>query len=145
MESAERPRKKAAERIAIAEVCLLVGEDCPKLPVVEHRGQASAHPYPWPQHPLAEGIRLRVVHQGPETVAAIIAEPISAAYGVQVPPAEYWQRLREIADKYEVVLIADEVITAFGRTGEYFAPMNWGVQPDITAVAKSITSGYWTS
>lgn len=83
-----------------------------------------------------------IKHQGPETVAAMIAEPISAAYGIQVPPAEYWQRLREIADKYEVVLIADEVITGFGRTGEYFAPMNWGVQPDITTVAKAITSGY---
>ena len=67
---------------------------------------------------------------------------MSAAFGVQVPPAEYWQRLREIADKYNVVLIADEVITAFGRLGEWFGPTNWGVQPDITAVAKAITSGY---
>lgn len=83
-----------------------------------------------------------IVHQGPETVAAIIAEPISAAYNIHIPPAEYWQRLREIADKYNVVLIADEVITGFGRTGEYFAPTNWGVRPDITAVAKAITSGY---
>ena len=53
-----------------------------------------------------------------------------------------WQRLREIADQYDVVLIADEVITGFGRTGEYFAPMNWDVEPDITTVAKSLTSGY---
>jgi adenosylmethionine-8-amino-7-oxononanoate aminotransferase len=83
-----------------------------------------------------------IVHADPATVAAMIAEPISAAYGVQVPPAEYWQRLREIATKYNVVLIADEVITGFGRTGEYFAPQNWDVQPDITAVAKALTSGY---
>ncbi len=83
-----------------------------------------------------------IKHQGAESVAAIIAEPISAAAGIHVPPAEYWQRLREIADRYDVVLIADEVITGFGRTGEYFAPMNWGVQPDITTVAKSLTSGY---
>ncbi len=83
-----------------------------------------------------------IKHQGAESVAAIIAEPISAAAGIHIPPPEYWHRLREIADKYDVVLIADEVITGFGRTGEYFAPMNWGVQPDITTVAKCLTSGY---
>ncbi|MBN4064691.1 aspartate aminotransferase family protein [Dehalococcoides mccartyi] len=83
-----------------------------------------------------------IKHQGAETVAAIIAEPISAAFGIQIPPAEYWQRLREIADQYNVVLIADEVITGFGRTGEWFAPTHWGVQADITTVAKAITSGY---
>ena len=83
-----------------------------------------------------------IVHQGPDTVAAIIAEPISTASGIQVPPAEYWQRLREIATKYDVVLIADEVITGFGRLGTYFGPENWGVQPDLTVVAKALTSGY---
>ncbi len=83
-----------------------------------------------------------IKHQGAETIAAMIAEPISAAYGIQVPPAEYWQRLREIADTYDIVLIADEVITAFGRTGEWFSPTNFGVKADITSVAKAITSGY---
>ena len=83
-----------------------------------------------------------ILHQGPETVAAIIAEPVSAAAGIHFPPAEYWQRLREIADLYDVVLIADEVITGFGRLGTWFGPMNWDVQPDVTAVAKAITSGY---
>lgn len=83
-----------------------------------------------------------IKHAGPETVAAMIAEPISAAAGIHVPPPEYWQRLREIADAYDVVLIADEVITGFGRTGEFFAPTNWDVQPDITTVAKCLTSGY---
>ncbi len=83
-----------------------------------------------------------IQHNGPETVAAMIAEPISAASGIHIPPPEYWQRLREIADKYDVVLIADEVITGFGRTGEWFGPMNWDVLPDITTTAKAITSGY---
>jgi adenosylmethionine-8-amino-7-oxononanoate aminotransferase len=83
-----------------------------------------------------------IQHQGPDSVAAIIAEPVSAAAGIQVPPAEYWQRLREIADKYDILLIADEVITGFGRLGTYFGPENWGVQPDITTVAKALTSGY---
>ena len=83
-----------------------------------------------------------IVHNGPETVAAMIAEPVSAAAGIHIPPAEYWQRLREIADKYNVVLIADEVITGFGRLGTYFGPENWDVLPDITVVAKALTSGY---
>jgi adenosylmethionine-8-amino-7-oxononanoate aminotransferase len=90
----------------------------------------------------ADEFEVAIKHNGPETVAAMIAEPISAAAGIHIPPPEYWQRLREIADEYDVVLIADEVITGFGRTGEYFAPMNWDVEPDITTVAKSLTSGY---
>ena len=90
----------------------------------------------------ANDFETAILHTGPETVAAMIAEPISAASGIHVPPPEYWQRLREIADKYDVVLIADEVITGFGRTGEYFATDNFGIQPDITTVAKSLTSGY---
>ena len=61
-----------------------------------------------------------IQHQGPQTVAAMIAEPVSAAAGIQIPPPEYWQRLREIADQYEVLLIADEVITGFGRLGKWF-------------------------
>ena len=83
-----------------------------------------------------------VVHAGPDTVAAMIAEPVSAATGVQIPPPEYWHRLREIADKYEVILIADEVITGFGRLGTWFGSDAFGVKPDITAVAKALTSGY---
>ncbi len=83
-----------------------------------------------------------IVHNDPDTVAAMIAEPVSAATGIQVPPAEYWHRLREIADKYDVILIADEVITGFGRLGTWFGTDAFGVRPDITAVAKALTSGY---
>ncbi len=83
-----------------------------------------------------------IIHADPKTVAAIIAEPISAAAGIHPPPIEYWQGLRQIADKYDILLIADEVITGFGRTGEYFASSNFNVTPDITTVAKAITSGY---
>ena len=120
----------------------------PEMPGALHVTNWNSYRLPFSGDPIdvaikcADEIEEVIVHQGPETVAAIIAEPISAAFGIQVPPAEYWHRLREIADKHNVVLIADEVITGFGRTGEYFAPTNWGVQPDITAVAKSITSGY---
>ena len=59
-----------------------------------------------------------------------------------MPPPIYWKRLREIADKYSVVLIADEVITGFGRTGTMFCMDRWGVKPDMTVVAKALTSGY---
>jgi adenosylmethionine-8-amino-7-oxononanoate aminotransferase len=72
----------------------------------------------------------------------MIAEPVSQMAGTHVPPPVYWERLREIADRYRVVLIADEVITGFGRLGEWFGMMKFGVQPDITTVAKAITSGY---
>jgi adenosylmethionine-8-amino-7-oxononanoate aminotransferase len=83
-----------------------------------------------------------IVREGPETVAAFIAEPVQGAGGLLVPPADYFPRVREICDKYEVLFIADEVITGFGRTGEWFALRRWGVQPDIMSFAKGITSGY---
>lgn len=80
--------------------------------------------------------------QGPETVAAVIAEPVSSPTGAIVPPPNYWPRLREVCDKYGCLLIADEVITGFGRTGKMFACEHWGITPDIMTVAKGITSGY---
>ena len=83
-----------------------------------------------------------IQREGPETVAAFIAEPVQGAGGVIVPPDDYFPRVREICTKHEVLLIADEVITGFGRTGDWFALKRWGVQPDIMAFAKGITSGY---
>ncbi|MEO5597529.1 MAG: aminotransferase class III-fold pyridoxal phosphate-dependent enzyme, partial [Novosphingobium sp.] len=81
--------------------------------------------------------------QVPDTVAALIAEPIQGAGGVNVPPANYWPRLREICDRHGILLIADEVITGFGRSGELFGVRNWGVKPDIMCLAKGLTSGYF--
>jgi taurine--2-oxoglutarate transaminase len=78
---------------------------------------------------------------GARRVAAVIGEPIFGAGGVIVPPEEYWPMVRAICDKYEVVLIADEVMTAFGRTGKWFGMDNWGVVPDIMTLAKGINSG----
>ena len=80
--------------------------------------------------------------QGPETVAAVIAEPISSPMGAVVPPDNYWPLLREVCDKYGCLLIADEVITGFGRTGKWFGCDHWGIVPDMMTVAKGITSGY---
>jgi adenosylmethionine-8-amino-7-oxononanoate aminotransferase len=87
-------------------------------------------------------IERQIIHEGPETVAAIIAEPVPAAASIYTPPAEYLPRLRQIADKYGIVLIIDEVINGFGRTGRMFACEHWGVQGDIMTVAKGLTSGY---
>jgi adenosylmethionine-8-amino-7-oxononanoate aminotransferase len=87
---------------------------------------------------LEEAIR----REGPDTVAAFIAEPVQGAGGVIVPPADYFSRIREICDAYDVLLIADEVITGFGRTGRWFGLEHYGVEPDIMQFAKGITSGY---
>jgi adenosylmethionine-8-amino-7-oxononanoate aminotransferase len=83
-----------------------------------------------------------ILHEGPETIAAIIAEPVPAAATIHAAPPEYLPKLREIADKYGILLIIDEVINGFGRTGKLFACEHWNVQPDIMTVAKGITSGY---
>ncbi len=79
---------------------------------------------------------------GPARVAAVLSEPVQGAGGVFPPEADYFPRLRELCDHYEILLIADEVITGFGRTGTWFALDHWGVQPDLVSVSKAITSGY---
>lgn len=84
----------------------------------------------------------KILQEGADTVAAFIAEPVQGAGGVIVPPADYFPRIREICDKYEVLFISDEVITGFGRTGKWFGLEHYKVQPDILQFAKGITSGY---
>ena len=82
--------------------------------------------------------------EGPDTFAAVIAEPISFSGGVAVPPDEYWPELRRVCDRHGVLLIADEVITGFGRTGRWFGMEHWPEgRPDLMTVAKGITSGYF--
>ena len=90
----------------------------------------------------ARELEIAIQHEGPSTVAAFIGEPISAAAGIHVPHPEYWPTIREICDKYGVIMICDEVITGFGRTGKMFATEQWGIKPDIFTVAKALTSGY---
>ena len=85
----------------------------------------------------------QIAFQGPDTVAAFIAEPVMGSGGVIVPPASFWPRVREVCDRHGVLLIADEVVTAFGRTGSLFGCRGWGVAPDFICVAKAITSGYF--
>jgi putrescine---pyruvate transaminase len=90
----------------------------------------------------AEAVEKAILAEGPDTVAAVICEPIMGAGGVIVPPETYFPRLRQICDQYGVLLLADEVITGFGRTGRWFALGHWGVEPDIVSFAKGVTSGY---
>jgi adenosylmethionine-8-amino-7-oxononanoate aminotransferase len=84
----------------------------------------------------------QILHEGPELVAAFIAEPVMQANGVQIPPDDYFPRVREICDAYDVLFIADEIVTGFGRTGRWFAISHWGVQPDLMTLAKAMTAGY---
>ena len=90
----------------------------------------------------AGAVEETILREGSDTVAAVIAEPVHGAGGVIPPVPEYFPRLREICDRHHVLLIADEVITGFGRTGRWFALEHWGVQPDIMAIAKAVTSAY---
>jgi len=83
-----------------------------------------------------------IVAEGADTVAAFIAEPVQGAGGVIVPPDDYFPKVREICSRHDVLLIADEVITGFGRTGSWFGLTRYGIEPDILSFAKGITSGY---
>jgi putrescine---pyruvate transaminase len=90
----------------------------------------------------AELLEREIVFQGPDTVAAFIAEPVQGAGGVIVPPANYWPLVRQVCDRHGVLLIADEVVTGFGRAGTLFGTRLWGVNADLWCLAKGISSGY---
>jgi len=102
--------------------------------------------YRWPEERdelwAADAIEERIVFEGPETVGAVILEPVQNAGGCFVPPDGYFQRVREICDKYDVLMISDEVICAWGRLGHYFGCERFGYTPDIITVAKGLTSAY---
>lgn len=103
---------------------------------------------PWTDDPEELGIICSEIldrelqHQGSSTVAAFIAEPIQGAGGMLIPPTNYWPLIRDICDKHSILLIADEVITGFGRTGSMFGTRSWNVKADIMTFAKGINSGY---
>jgi len=91
---------------------------------------------------LARQLEERILAEGPDTVAAFIAEPVMGAGGVLVPPAGYFEKVQAVLRKYDVLLIADEVICGFGRTGNMFGSTTFGLQPDILCCAKALSSGY---
>lgn len=91
----------------------------------------------------SDAVEQAILFHGPESVSAFIGEPVSQPHGGVVPPDGYWQRIREICDKYGILLIFDEIITGFGRLGTWFGANYFGVTPDIMSIAKGITSGYF--
>ncbi len=102
---------------------------------------------PGPGHPDKSGADASALERainevGPDSVAAFIGEPISSSGGIHVPAEDYWPSIREVCDRYGILLICDEVITGFGRTGKMFAVDHWSVVPDILTIAKGVTSGY---
>ncbi|MET9532237.1 MULTISPECIES: aspartate aminotransferase family protein [unclassified Streptomyces] len=126
---------------------------------VYHEGFAPMMPHvshltpPWPyrtelyggQDPtdfLIGELEARIADIGPGNIAAMIGEPIMGVGGMLVPPADYWPRVREVLDRHGILLVFDEVVTAYGRVGEWFAAQHFGVTPDIIVTAKGITSGY---
>lgn len=90
----------------------------------------------------ARELEAKILELGPDTVAAFIGEPVQGAGGVIVPPATYWPEIQRIVEKYGILLIADEVITGFGRTGAWFGSETFGIRPDIMTIAKGLSSGY---
>jgi taurine--2-oxoglutarate transaminase len=83
-----------------------------------------------------------ILYEGPQTIAAFILEPVVGTNGILIPPDGYMQGIREMCDRYGIWLIADEVMTGFGRTGEWWAVNNWNVVPDLLTMAKGLTSSY---
>src|SRR5215468_7848363 len=102
----------------------------------------AGHPDPCPVCTGGPHLEEILQYEGPETVAAVILEPVTGTNGVIVPPDGYLQSIREVCDRHGILLIADEVMAGFGRTGKWFGVENWDVVPDILSVAKGINSGY---
>lgn len=124
-----------------------VGMRAPYLPMMQDMVHIQ-HPYPY-RHPasgaeLAARLEEAIQALGAESVAAFLAEPISGAgLGAIVPPDDYWPRIREICNRYGVLLIADEVLVGMGRTGKWWGLEHWPVQPDILVTAKGVAGGYF--
>jgi putrescine aminotransferase len=110
------------------------------------------NPYPWVEgwgrDPAAFGIEAagwleaKILELGAENVAAFIGEPVQGAGGVIIPPASYWPEIQRICRKHDVLLIADEVICGFGRTGNWWGSTTFGIEPDVITMAKGLSSGY---
>ncbi|WP_208021160.1 aspartate aminotransferase family protein [Paracoccus alkanivorans] len=91
----------------------------------------------------AEELEALIQREGPDTIAAFIAEPVMGAGGVIVPPRTYWEKIQAVLKRHDILLVADEVICAFGRTGKMFACETYGIEPDILVMSKQITSSYF--
>lgn len=106
------------------------------------RGARAGEPEEAYSQRLADELEQLILAEGPDTVAAFFAEPVMGAGGVIVPPAGYFERIQQVLTKYDVLMIADEVICGFGRTGNMFGSQTFGIRPDVLTCAKMMTSGY---
>jgi 4-aminobutyrate--pyruvate transaminase len=91
---------------------------------------------------LADELEQLILAEGPDTIAAFIGEPVMGAGGVVVPPATYWEKIQAVLAKYDILLVADEVICGFGRTGSMFGCETFGIRPDILVMSKQLSSSY---
>jgi adenosylmethionine-8-amino-7-oxononanoate aminotransferase len=116
----------------------------PLVPGGRHAPNTNSYHWPEDRDPLwaADQIEERIVFEGPETVSAVILEPVQNAGGCFTPQDGYWQRVREICDRHGVLLISDEVICSWGRLGHWFGSERYGYVPDIITTAKALTSAY---
>jgi adenosylmethionine-8-amino-7-oxononanoate aminotransferase len=116
----------------------------PLMPGGMHVPNTGSYRWPEDRDPLwaADQIEERIVFEGPETVAAVILEPVQNAGGCFPPQDGYFQRVREICDRYDVLLVSDEVICSWGRLGHYFGCERYGYQPDIITTAKALAAAY---
>ncbi|TFF23290.1 aspartate aminotransferase family protein [Jiella endophytica] len=91
---------------------------------------------------MADDLEKLILEEGPDTVAAFFGEPVMASGGVYVPPENYWQEIQRVLKKYDILLVADEVITGFGRTGNMFGCQTYGIKPDVMVISKQMASSY---
>jgi adenosylmethionine-8-amino-7-oxononanoate aminotransferase len=123
----------------------------PWLGLASHTLAAYEYRCPFPDtHPVgcgaryAEALEREILASPPATVAAFVAEPVAGAgLGAAVPPDDYWPAVAEVCRRHGVLVVADEVMTGFGRTGRWFAADHWGLRPDLLVLAKGAASGYW--
>jgi putrescine aminotransferase len=90
----------------------------------------------------ARALAQKIDELGADSVAAFVAEPIQGAGGVIIPPETYWPEIRKVLEHYDILFVADEVITGFGRTGEWWGSTYYDLKPDLLTFAKAVTSGY---
>jgi len=122
--------------------------DLPRAPILHteapyffRRDDRSMSEEDFSQH-CADRLEAMILAEGPETVAAFIGEPILGTGGIVPPPARYWEKIQAVLAKYDVLLVADEVVTGFGRLGSMFGSDHYGIRPDLITIAKGLTSAY---
>jgi putrescine---pyruvate transaminase len=109
----------------------------PLVPGFTHIGQPA-----FDDRDASAELERHILQVGPERIAAFLAEPVSIPAGLRIPGQDYWPKIRELCNRYDILLIGDEVVTGFGRTGKMFAINHWNVVPDLLIMSKGLTSGY---